>query len=42
MSCTRAFDDDVFELDREKLDGSKREAIETVGIGGHSGMNCIK
>ena len=32
----RAFDDDVFELDREKFDGAKRDEIETVAVGGHS------
>ena len=36
MSSTRAFDDDVLELDREKFDGSKREEIETVEVGGYS------
>ena len=32
----RAFEDDVFELDREKFDGEKREEIESVDVGGHS------
>ena len=32
----RAFEDDVFELDREKFDGERREEIERVDVGGHS------
>ena len=32
----RAFEDDIFELDREKFDGERREEIERVDVGGHS------
>ena len=32
----RAFEDDVFELDREKFDGGRRDEIESVDVGGHS------